>query len=115
MSARRHPLPHIDWLRVAVVSLVVAHHGAQAYGPTGGGWPVFEPERTDLLSPFFSVNAGFFMGLFFLISGYFVPASLARKGAARFVKFLLVTALTLLLNFPLVMALRRIPGVARVL
>ena len=32
-----------------------------------------------------------------------------------FAKFLLVTALTLLLNFPLVMALRRIPGVARVL
>ena len=80
-----HRLPYIDWLRVLVISLVVAHHAAQAYGPTGGAWPVSEPERTALLGPFFPVNAGFMMGLFFLISGYFVPGSLARKGSTRFV------------------------------
>ena len=77
---------YINWLRVLLVSLVVAHHAGQAYGPTGGAWPVFEPERTALLGPFFAVNAAFFMGFFFLISGYFVPGSLARKGAARFIR-----------------------------
>lgn len=85
MTAQTYKLHYIDWLRVLVISIVVAHHAAQAYGPTGGAWPVFEAERTRLLSPFFAVNAGFFMGLFFLISGYFVPGSLARKGARRFV------------------------------
>ena len=34
---------------------------------------------------FFSVNAAFFMGLFFLISGYFVPASYDKQGASVFV------------------------------
>ncbi|WP_316975722.1 acyltransferase [Shumkonia mesophila] len=84
MTAARPTLHFIEWLRIGLVSLVVAHHGAQAYGPTGGAWPVFEAERSQWLDPFFAVNAGFFMGLFFLISGYFVPASLARKGARRF-------------------------------
>ncbi|MCP4303781.1 MAG: acyltransferase family protein, partial [bacterium] len=86
IAVGRPKLFYIDWLRVLLVSLVVAHHAAQAYGPTGGAWPVFEPERTELLGPFFGVNAAFFMGFFFLISGYFVPASLARKGAARFIR-----------------------------
>jgi surface polysaccharide O-acyltransferase-like enzyme len=37
-----------------------------------------------VLGPFFGVNAAFFMGLFFLISGYFVPHAFDRKGAATF-------------------------------
>lgn len=77
-------LHYIDRLRVLLVSLVIAHHAGQAYGPPGGDWPVFEVERILLLGPFFAVNAAFFMGLFFLISGLFLPASLARKGLARF-------------------------------
>jgi len=63
----------LDKLRVALTFLVIAHHAAQAYGPTGGGWPIFNDERSAILGPFFSVNAAFFMGLFFLIAGYFVP------------------------------------------
>src|SRR5918997_2539840 len=59
-------LPFADNLRVFLTILVVAHHAGQAYGPTGGRWPVFEPQRSSLLGPFFSVNAAFFMGLFFL-------------------------------------------------
>ena len=90
MNAKRQTLHYVDWLRVGVISLVVAHHAAQAYGPTGGAWPVFEAERSRLLGPFFAVNAAFFMGLFFLISGYFVPGSLARKGTARFFRDRLV-------------------------
>ena len=61
----------------------MAHHAAQPYGPTGGAWPVFEPERSDWLAPFFAVNAAFFMGLFFMISGYFLPGALDRKGPGR--------------------------------
>ncbi len=76
----------LDKLRVALTFLVIAHHAAQAYGPTGGGWPIFNDERSSLLGPFFSVNAAFFMGLFFLIAGYFVPASYEQKGANLFLK-----------------------------
>jgi surface polysaccharide O-acyltransferase-like enzyme len=34
--------------------------------------------------PFFAVNAAFFMGLFFFISGYLLPAAYDRKGARQF-------------------------------
>ncbi len=79
-------LGFIDNLRVFLTVLVILHHVGQAYGPTGGEWPVFEPERVAVLGPFFSVNAAFFMGLFFLLGGYFTPGSLERKGAREFLK-----------------------------
>jgi peptidoglycan/LPS O-acetylase OafA/YrhL len=90
MNAPRHPLYYVEWLRVVLISLVVAHHAGQAYGPTGGSWPVFEAERSALLGPFFAVNAGFLMGMLFFIAGYFVPGSIARKGTRRFVSARLV-------------------------
>src|SRR3972149_158133 len=74
-------LAFLDTLKVGLTVLVIAHHAGQAYGPTGGDWPIFSPERSPLLGPFFAVNAAFFMGLFFLISGYFVPLAFDRKGA----------------------------------
>ena len=79
-------LAYVDKLRVALVMLVVAHHAAQAYGPTGGSWPITNPTISPVLGPFFAVNAMFFMGLFFLISGYFVPRSFDRKGGVEFMK-----------------------------
>ena len=79
-------LAFIDNVRIFVITLVIAHHAAQAYGPTGGTWPIANPVRTFLLEPFFWVNASFFMGLLFLISGYFVAWSYERKGAAAFLK-----------------------------
>jgi len=75
----------VDGLRLLAVTVVVAHHAGQAYGPTGGAWPVFESERSLLLGPFFTVNAGFGMGLFFLLAGYFVPGALSRKGTFKFI------------------------------
>ncbi|MEO0825311.1 MAG: acyltransferase family protein [Cyanobacteria bacterium J06639_16] len=73
----------MDNLRVFLTILVVAHHAAQPYGPTGGEWPIFNPERAAILGPFFAVNAAFFMGLFFFISGYFLPAACDRQGGMR--------------------------------
>ena len=77
-------LAFIDNLRVFLTMLVVAHHAAQPYGPTGGAWPIFNPERAAILGPFFAVNAAFFMGLFFFISGYLLPAAYDRRGSRRF-------------------------------
>jgi glucans biosynthesis protein C len=77
----------LDALRVALIVLVVAHHAGQAYGAGAGGlWPVSDPDKAAIFSSFFSVNAAFFMGLFFLMSAYFVPASFDRKGPAAFLK-----------------------------
>ncbi|MBW4655769.1 MAG: acyltransferase family protein [Kaiparowitsia implicata GSE-PSE-MK54-09C] len=76
----------VDNLRVFLIMLVIAHHAGQPYGPTGGMWLIFNPERADILGAFFATNAAFFMGLFFLISGYFVPSAYERKGAKVFLK-----------------------------
>ena len=85
MNAREH---YLDNLKVFLTVLVIFHHAGQAYG-NGGGW-AYQPSNPDEFLPwiwhFFSVNAGFFMGLFFLISGYFVPASYDRQGGRVFVR-----------------------------
>jgi glucan biosynthesis protein C len=70
----------IDNLRIGLIALVVAHHVGQAYGPTGGWWYIVNPERAPVLGAFFTVNRSFFMSLFFMISGYFLPQSFDRKG-----------------------------------
>ncbi len=75
----------IDNLRICLIILVVLHHAGQAYGP--GGWWAFENhERTRMLGAFFTVNRSFFMSLFFMISGYFLPASYDRKGGTAFLR-----------------------------
>lgn len=79
-------LVFVDALRVAVIVMVVAHHAAQPYGPTGGAWPVADPANLEWLGSFFLVNAAFGMGLLFLLAGYFVPGSYDRKGRSRFLK-----------------------------
>lgn len=77
-------LYYLDNLRVVVITLVIAHHVGQAYGPTGGFWPIQEAERAAWLGPFFTVNRSFFMSLFFMISGYFTVMSFRSKGAKDF-------------------------------
>ena len=84
---RSERLFFVDNLRVWIIMLVVAHHAGQAFGPTGGVWLVFNPEQVGMLDAFFYVNASFFMGLLFLISGYFSAFSCERKGAGRFLNF----------------------------
>jgi glucans biosynthesis protein C len=79
-------LAGIDRLRVGLTILVIAHHAGQAYGPTGGAWPLFEAQRTPVLGPFFSVNAAFFMGLFFFLAGLFTPGAYDRKGVGGYLR-----------------------------
>jgi peptidoglycan/LPS O-acetylase OafA/YrhL len=80
----RGKLLFIDNLRIGLIILVIAHHAGQAYGPTGGFWYFENPDRASILGAFFTVNRSFFMSLFFMISGYFLPASYDRKGAKNF-------------------------------
>lgn len=83
MSAKPR-LAYIDNVRIFLSMLVVAHHAGQAYGSEG--WWLFQsPLRSEWIYLFFGVNEAFFMGLFFLIAGYFHPGSLDRKGPGRFV------------------------------
>jgi glucans biosynthesis protein C len=100
----------LDNLKIALVALVVANHAGQAYVTINTGWPVQDtniPEINNyLLGTFFSFNSAFFMALFFLISAYFLPASLDRKGTRKYVTDRLVrlglpTLFFLFLVFPL--------------
>lgn len=79
---------YLDNLKVFLTLLVIFHHAGLAYGNCGG-W-AYTPSNPEEFLPwiwrFFSVNAGFFMGLFFLISGYFVPESYDRQGGKEFVQ-----------------------------
>ncbi len=79
-------LVFFDNLRVALIVAVIAHHAAQAYGPTGGSWPIQEPTRAAILGPFFMVNRPFGMSLFFVIAGYFAAMACDRSSPHRFAK-----------------------------
>ena len=81
-------LNYLDNLKVALTFLVIFHHAGQAYGD-GGEWG-YTPSNPAEVMPwiwhFFSTNAAFFMGLYFFISGYFVPGSYDRQGFGTFVR-----------------------------
>ncbi|HUJ75570.1 MAG TPA: hypothetical protein VL359_11955, partial [bacterium] len=47
-SARMY---YLDALRVVLTILVIATNVGQAYGPTGGYWPVQSPTRAAVLGP----------------------------------------------------------------
>jgi glucans biosynthesis protein C len=90
MKQQAERLFYLDTVRILLTVLVIAHHVGQAYGPTGGYWPVQEPARAAVLGPFFTVNRSFFMSLFFMISGYFMVAAYQRSRPARFLRSRLV-------------------------
>lgn len=94
-----HPAPDesasrlffVDHLRVALVILVVLHHLAVIYGAFTPFYYVEPPKLTDplaylVLLVFALFNQAYFMGFFFLLSGYFTPGSFDRKGWALFLK-----------------------------
>ena len=79
----------VDNIRVFLTILVLLHHLMITYSGTGSWY--YNEGREDTLTVFVggsfcSINQAYFMGLFLLISAYFVPGSYDRKGAGRFVK-----------------------------
>ena len=80
---------YIDRLRSVMTILVILHHTAITYGAMGGWfWHELQPSRTPssiLLILFCTTNQACFMGFFFLLAGYFTPASLDRKGYRQFI------------------------------
>jgi fucose 4-O-acetylase-like acetyltransferase len=76
---------YIDCLRSVMIALVVLHHTAITYGASGG-WVYYElhPFATPILTLFVTTNQAYFMGILFLLAGYFTPGSLERKGYAQF-------------------------------
>ena len=78
----------LDNLKVLLTFLVIFHHAGMAYC-TGGSW-LYKPSNPAEVLPWFwhvlAVNAGFFMGLYFMISGFFVPTSYDKQGGKLFVK-----------------------------
>ncbi|MBU2512011.1 acyltransferase family protein [bacterium] len=80
---------YIDNIRIFLTILVVLHHTAIGYGGSGD-WIIIE-RPTDSISPVFltlfnALNQSFFMSLFFLLSGFFVPGALDKKGVPIFIK-----------------------------
>ena len=82
-------LVFVDNIRVLLTILVILFHLAITYAGTGD-WYYMEGREDTLTGAlgawFLAVNQAYFMGLFLLISAYFVPGSYDRKGAGRFLK-----------------------------
>lgn len=84
----RRRLHWIDTVRIALTALVLTHHCAITYGNIPI-WFYNEPPSdpsASALDALVVVNQSYFMGLFFLISGYFVPAAVDRKGPGAFAR-----------------------------
>lgn len=79
---------YLDNLRILLTVLVVLHHVALTYGNLPL-WYYSEPAQDPsgfALDVLIMVNQMFFMGFFFLISGFFTPGSYDRKGGRRFLR-----------------------------
>lgn len=77
---------YLDNLKILLILLVIMHHVGQGYGPSGGWWfyMTSQPEKLEWMGRFFAVNASFFMGLFFMISGFFFAPSFDKKGFKKY-------------------------------
>ena len=81
---------YIDNLRLFVIVLVVLQHIAVTYSGFGG-WYYVEPSEIDIIQTIIfgfhqAFTQGYFMGLLFLLAGYFTPNSYDKKGFALFIK-----------------------------
>lgn len=85
MSIASPHLRSLDGMKILLAILVILHHAAHAYA-TGENWPIREEITTSCLTPFLAINAAYFMGAFFFISGILVPRTLAKQGIARFLQ-----------------------------
>lgn len=90
LSAVRPRHAGIDALRAGTTLLVVLHHTAITYGAIGGWFykevPTDRSISSMLLIFFCTFNQAWFMGLFFLLAGYYTPVALAAKGPWRYLR-----------------------------
>jgi hypothetical protein len=84
----------IDHLRVALIILVALHHIAVIYAANSPFYylePAYQDVPAVVILVFFELfNQAYFMGFFFLLSGYFTPGSFDRKGPRLFLRDRLV-------------------------
>jgi peptidoglycan/LPS O-acetylase OafA/YrhL len=80
----------LDALRASLTLLVLFHHASITYGAAGDWYYTEVHARHDLSSPLLSLftgfNQAFFMGLFFLLAGYFTPGAVEQHGAAAYMR-----------------------------
>jgi len=83
-------LLYIDNLRILLTILVIMHHFAIGYGGPGNFYYSENGPMSDiseiLMTLLLAINQAFFMGFFFMISSYFSPGSVDRKGAGTYFK-----------------------------
>ena len=88
VSAKARPrAAFIDHIRVALTVLVIWHHSAIMFGGPGGWYlriPADGKPTVILFTLMCSVDQAFFMGAFFLLSGYFTPDAFDSKGVWKF-------------------------------
>ena len=76
---------YLDNLRAVLVLLVIFHHSAEAYSTGSEAWPVRDASSImNDIGIFSTVNAAFFMGLLFFISGYVIPSAYKKYGPKAF-------------------------------
>lgn len=83
-------LLYADNLKVILVAWIIGGHGLLGYAAIGG-WPYDEVNEVTLsprveliLAAVLGPSALFVIGVFFFVSGLFVPGSLLRRGPGRF-------------------------------
>lgn len=76
----------LDALRMLLTFLVVVHHVSIVYGGAGSWYWKQASELDQRLVAFNAVNQSFFMGLFFLLAGYFSIISMRQHGVSAFVR-----------------------------
>lgn len=80
----------LDALRASLTLLVLFHHASITYGASGDWYYTEVHAEHDLpsmlLSLFTGFNQAFFMGLFFLLAGYFTPRAVDRRGPVAYMR-----------------------------
>ncbi|MDW9379089.1 acyltransferase [Chryseobacterium sp. JV558] len=87
VPAKTNKLFYIDNLKIVLTILVILHHAIIAYCAPGGWYYTEKTTNMAAIVPatiFVSLNQSFFMGFFFLLSGYFTKPSYDRKGGLKF-------------------------------
>jgi hypothetical protein len=92
-SPRRERIAYLDRLKLLMVAVIIAAHGAGAYSGLKSAWPYQDVQEvrlgavTDLTLSILAIPAVLFvMGMFFLISGMVTPGSVSRKCPRNFAR-----------------------------